>query len=73
MKKADFDAMFKSVQGELLKEFSPEKIEERLSKRKEADGKISYEELLAKFFFMNLEYSTKLVYSVLSKMLDIEE
>lgn len=50
MKKADFNAMFKSVQGELLKEFSPEKIEERLSKRKEADGKISYEELLAKFF-----------------------
>lgn len=73
MKKADFDAMFKSVQGELLKEFSPAKIEERLSKREDTNGKISYEKLSAAFFFMNLEYSTKLVYSVLSKMLDIEE
>lgn len=73
MKKADFDAIFKSVQGEVLKEYSPETIKERLKKYENSDGKIPMENLSVEFFSMSMGYSTKLVYSVLSKMLDIEE
>ena len=73
MKKSDFDAIFASARSETLKEYSPEKIKERLSKYENSNGKISMENLSAELFFMNMDYSDKLIYSVLSKMLDIEE
>lgn len=73
MKKEDFNLAFKSAQDEVLKEFSFEKIRERLNQHANSNGKISMEDLSREFFLMNMDYTTKLTYSVLSKVLGIEE
>ena len=73
MDKKQFDKIFDSSVQEILRSDTQEQILETISKYSNDNGKLSNEQLAIFSYVESIAKSKELLYSVLSKVLDIEE
>ncbi|HHX63139.1 MAG TPA: hypothetical protein GX707_20875 [Epulopiscium sp.] len=73
MDKKQFDKIFDSSVQEILRSDTQEQILETISKYSNDNGKLSNEQLAIFSYVESITKSKELLYSVLSKVLDIEE
>ena len=73
MDKKQFDKIFDSSVEEILRSDSEEQILERVSKYSNDKGKLSNEQLATFSYIESIAKSKELLYSVLSKVLDVKE